>query len=181
MADKTDAQGLNFAARNNLESCGIERKDFKTKAEHEAAMLSKLADWDIDILCLAGFMRVLSGTFIAEWGKPLLNIHPSLLPLFPGLNTHQRALDAGVKLHGCTVHHVTAGVDEGPIIAQAAVPILNGDDEDTLSARVLKLNISSMPVLCVALLRVIGKKTTKRFYFHRPSEADPFSIAPNSF
>lgn len=138
LADHADAKGLEFAAYNKLHSAAFERKDYADKVAHEAAMLAQLVAWNVDILCLAGFMRVLSAKFIADWAKPLLNIHPSLLPLFPGLDTHNRALKAGVKLHGCSVHHVTAGVDEGPIIAQAAVPVLASDDENSLSVRVIK-------------------------------------------
>lgn len=138
LADKATAKGLEFAQAHQLKSAAFERKSFADKYAHEKAMLDQLAEWNIDILCLAGFMRVLSGEFIHNWQKPLLNIHPSLLPLFPGLDTHERALAAGVKVHGCTVHHVTQGVDEGPIIAQAVVPIMPTDDATALSARVLK-------------------------------------------
>lgn len=138
LADKRDAAGLIFAADNNIPARAIERKDFSEKSLHEKAMLDVLAEWNVDILCLAGFMRILSADFIAQWGKTLINIHPSLLPLYPGLDTHHRALADGVKVHGCTVHHVTAGVDEGPIIAQAVVPVLHHDDEQSLTARVLK-------------------------------------------
>jgi phosphoribosylglycinamide formyltransferase-1 len=91
-----------------------------------------------DIICLAGYMRLLTARFIAPYEGRILNIHPSLLPLFAGLHTHQRALDAGMKLAGCTVHLVTEGMDEGPILAQAAVPIVEGDTESSLAARVLK-------------------------------------------
>lgn len=138
LADKRDAAGLVFAADHGIPARAVERKDFSKKIFHEDAMLDALAEWNVDILCLAGFMRILSAGFIARWNKPLINIHPSLLPLYPGLDTHARALADGVKVHGCTVHHVTAGVDEGPIIAQAVVPVLHGDDETSLTARVLK-------------------------------------------
>lgn len=138
LADKRDAAGLVFAADHDIPARAVERKDFSKKMFHEDAMLDALAEWKVDILCLAGFMRILSAEFIAGWGKPLINIHPSLLPLYPGVDTHARALADGVKVHGCTVHHVTAGVDEGPIIAQAVVPVLGGDDGTSLTARVLK-------------------------------------------
>src|SRR5690606_7364925 len=114
------------------------RGDFASKDEHERAILNALEAIKPDIICLAGYMRLLSANFIARYKGRILNIHPSLLPLFPGLNTHQRALDAGMKLAGCTVHLVTEGMDEGPILAQAAVPVHHGDTAETLANRVLK-------------------------------------------
>jgi phosphoribosylglycinamide formyltransferase-1 len=116
----------------------FERKDFASKAAHEAAILAHLAGLNLDLICLAGYMRLLSADFIGAWRGRIINIHPSLLPLFPGLHTHQRAIDAGAKLAGCSVHFVTEGVDEGPLVAQAAVPVLEGDTAETLAARVLK-------------------------------------------
>ena len=108
------------------------------RAAFEAAMEAELARHGIDLIALAGFMRVLTEGFVTRWAGRMVNIHPSLLPSFPGVDTHARALAAGVRLHGCTVHLVTPGVDEGPIIAQAAVPVLAGDTEDSLGARVLE-------------------------------------------
>jgi formyltetrahydrofolate-dependent phosphoribosylglycinamide formyltransferase len=104
---------------------------------HEAAIDAVLCVEEIALVCLAGYMRLLSPFLVDRWAGRMLNIHPSLLPAFPGLHTHARALTAGVKLHGCTVHLVTQAMDEGPILAQAAVPVLPGDDEATLAARVL--------------------------------------------
>ncbi|MBT3628996.1 MAG: phosphoribosylglycinamide formyltransferase, partial [Rhodospirillaceae bacterium] len=104
----------------------------------DQALSDALEAADIDLICLAGFMRVLGATFVEHWKDRLINIHPALLPSFKGLHTHQRALEAGVRIAGCTVHYVRADVDVGPIIAQAAVPVLPGDNEDNLAARVLK-------------------------------------------
>ncbi|MBT5665734.1 MAG: phosphoribosylglycinamide formyltransferase, partial [Rhodospirillaceae bacterium] len=104
----------------------------------DAAINESLGEFDVEFLCLAGFMRILDGQFVARWRDRLINIHPSLLPSFPGLDTHQRALDMGVKVVGCTVHFVRADVDTGPIIAQAAVPVLQDDDAGSLAARVLE-------------------------------------------
>jgi len=116
----------------------VESRAFKgDRAGFEAAMEAELARYDVEIIALAGFMRVLTADFVRRWEGRLINIHPSLLPAFPGLDTHARALAAGVRLHGCTVHLVTAGVDEGPILAQAAVPVLPDDTEARLAARVL--------------------------------------------
>lgn len=137
-SDKPDAGGLAKAQAAGIATQVFTRKDYASKEAHEDAILEALAALNPDIICLAGYMRLLSGKFIAPYEGRILNIHPSLLPLFPGLHTHQRALDAGMKLAGCTVHLVTEGMDEGPILAQAAVPIVDGDTEDSLAARVLK-------------------------------------------
>ncbi|MBR7652454.1 phosphoribosylglycinamide formyltransferase [Brucella oryzae] len=137
-SDKEEAGGLAKAKAAGIATQVFKRKDFASKDEHEDAILEALAALKPDIICLAGYMRLLSGRFILPYEGRILNIHPSLLPLFPGLHTHQRALDAGMKVAGCTVHLVTEGMDEGPILAQAAVPVLAGDDAEALAARVLK-------------------------------------------
>lgn len=137
-SDKPNAGGLAKAQAAGIATQVFTRKDYASKEAHEGAILEALSALNPDILCLAGYMRLLSAKFIAPYEGRILNIHPSLLPLFAGLHTHQRALDAGMKLAGCTVHLVTEGMDEGPILAQAAVPIIDGDTESTLAARVLK-------------------------------------------
>ncbi|WP_421565274.1 phosphoribosylglycinamide formyltransferase [Ochrobactrum sp. EDr1-4] len=137
-SDKLDAGGLSKAQAAGIATQVFSRKDYASKDAHEDAILEALALLNPDIICLAGYMRLLSAKFIAPYEGRILNIHPSLLPLFAGLHTHQRALDAGMKLAGCTVHLVTEGMDEGPILAQAAVPVIDGDTESTLAARVLK-------------------------------------------
>ena len=138
ISDHRSAGGLAKAEAAGVPAIAFERKDYASKADHERAILDHLAGLDIDLLCLAGYMRLLSADFIAAWRGRIVNIHPSLLPLYPGLHTHQRAIDAGAKLAGCSVHYVTESVDEGPVIAQAAVPVLDGDTAETLAARVLK-------------------------------------------
>ena len=137
ISDKADAGGLAKAQALGIPTFVHVRKDYASKAEHEAAILAALAALSPDIICLAGYMRLLSAEFIRAHEGRIINIHPALLPLFPGLHTHERALEAGVRIAGCTVHFVTEGMDEGPIIAQAAVPVLPGDTADTLAARVL--------------------------------------------
>lgn len=137
IADKKDAGGLAKAAAQGIRTAAFERRNYPSKATHERAILDLLDEIRPDFLCLAGYMRLLSADFIAAYEHRILNIHPSLLPLFPGLHTHQRALDAGMKVAGCSVHYVTEGVDEGPVIAQAVVPVLDDDTADTLAARVL--------------------------------------------
>jgi len=137
-SDKSDAGGLAKAQAAGIATQVFTRKDYASKEAHEDAILEALAALNPDIICLAGYMRLLTARFIAPYEGRILNIHPSLLPLFAGLHTHQRALDAGMKLAGCTVHLVTEGMDEGPILAQAAVPIVEGDTESSLAVRVLK-------------------------------------------
>jgi phosphoribosylglycinamide formyltransferase-1 len=137
VSNKPDAQGLAHAARAGVATRVVPRRDFASREECDAAMTAALEDAGVELVCMAGFMRLLSEAFVAQWRDRLINIHPSLLPLFPGLDTHARALRAGVKLHGCTVHFVRFEMDSGPIVGQAAVPVLPGDTEDALAARVL--------------------------------------------
>jgi phosphoribosylglycinamide formyltransferase-1 len=139
ISDKPDAGGLAKAEALGVATHVFERKGFGSKAEHEAAILACLAEIAPDLICLAGYMRLLSADFIGAYENRILNIHPSLLPLFPGLHTHQRAIEAGMKVSGCTVHIVTPGMDEGPALAQGVAPILAGDTPDALAARVLKV------------------------------------------
>lgn len=137
ISDNANAGGLLKAAALSLPTHVIAREHFSSKANFEDAMLEILAAYQTDFICLAGFMRLLSARFIAPYEGRILNIHPSLLPLFPGLRTHERALNAGVKITGCTVHLVTEAMDEGRILAQGAVPVNEGDTIETLANRVL--------------------------------------------
>ncbi|TCT39047.1 phosphoribosylglycinamide formyltransferase [Martelella mediterranea] len=145
MSDKPEATGLTKAAARGIKTLSFPRKAYESKQDHEAAMLDALAEIQPDFICLAGFMRLLSGDFIRAWEGRIINIHPSLLPLFPGLNTHQRAIIAGMKVAGCTVHFVTEGMDEGPVIGQAVVPVLPGDDADALATRILTVEHQLYP------------------------------------
>lgn len=132
------APGLEIARAAGVRAVAIDHRPFKgDRPAHEEAIDAALREAGVGIVCLAGYMRLLTPRLVDAWSGRMLNVHPSLLPAFPGLHTHARALKAGVTLHGCTVHRVTAVMDEGPIVAQAAVPVLPGDDEDTLAARVL--------------------------------------------
>ncbi|MGB7432882.1 MAG: phosphoribosylglycinamide formyltransferase [Ahrensia sp.] len=137
LADKLSAQGLASAQANGIETIALERRDYADKRDHENAIQQALDAHQIEIICLAGFMRLLSGEFLAPWAGRIINIHPSLLPKHKGLDTHQKALDAGDTEHGCTVHHVTAGMDEGPAIAQARIAIHAGDTAESLATRLL--------------------------------------------
>ncbi|MFC7553812.1 phosphoribosylglycinamide formyltransferase [Pseudoroseomonas wenyumeiae] len=139
LSNKPAAGGLARAAEAGIPTAVVESRPFgRDRAGFERAMEAAMAEHGVELIALAGFMRVLTEDFVNRWSGRMVNIHPSLLPSFPGVDTHARALAAGVRLHGCTVHLVTPGVDEGPIIAQAAVPVLPDDTEDTLGARVLE-------------------------------------------
>jgi len=146
ISDKASAGGLEKARALGIPTLVFERKTYGSKAEHEGAILAALGEIAPDIICLAGYMRLISGDFIAPYEGRIINIHPSLLPLFPGLHTHQRAVDSGMKISGCTVHFVTEGMDEGPTIAQGAVPVLSGDTAETLAARILTVEHQLYPL-----------------------------------
>jgi phosphoribosylglycinamide formyltransferase-1 len=138
LSNRADAAGLARAAAAGVPTAVVESRAFRgDRPGFEAAMEQVLAAHGIELIALAGFMRVLTPGFVRRWEGRLVNIHPSLLPAFPGLDTHERAIAAGVRLHGCTVHLVSAGVDEGPILVQAAVPVLPHDTPAALAARVL--------------------------------------------
>lgn len=138
ISNRPNAKGLEFAKENNIPSLVIDHKTFETRDEFDQALDTALAEADIELICNAGFMRLLGKDFVEKWRNKQLNIHPSLLPAFKGLNTHERALASDVKIAGCTVHFVRFEMDEGPIIAQAAVPVLPEDTPDTLAKRILK-------------------------------------------
>jgi formyltetrahydrofolate-dependent phosphoribosylglycinamide formyltransferase len=139
LSDKADAPALALANQLGVPARAVPARAFgRDRAAHEAALDEALWSADIDIVCLAGYMRLLTPFLVGRWAGRMLNIHPSLLPAYPGLDTHARVLAAGETRHGCTVHLVTEGMDEGPILAQAEVPVLPGDTEDTLAARVLE-------------------------------------------
>ncbi len=138
ISNRPKAKGIEFAKKNNIPVQIIDHKSFETRDEFDKALNEALAKANIELLCNAGFKRLLGKEFVEKWRNKQLNIHPSLLPAFKGLNTHERALDTDVKIAGCTVHFVRFEMDEGPIVAQAAVPVLQGDTPETLGDRVLK-------------------------------------------
>lgn len=138
IANKRDARGLDTATKAGIETRVVAADEFPGKEAQDAALDSALNELGVEIVCLAGFMRLLSEGFVRKWEGRMINIHPSLLPLFRGLDSHRKALEAGLRIHGCTVHFVTPEMDEGPIIAQAAVPVMPDDSEDSLARRVLE-------------------------------------------
>ncbi len=138
LSNNPDAPGLALAQAAGIAAIAIDHRPFgRDRAAHEQAVDAALRQHGVQIICMAGYLRLLTPWLVGRWQGRMLNIHPSLLPAFPGLNTHARALAAGATRHGCTVHLVTDGMDEGPILAQAEVPVLPGDDEARLAARVL--------------------------------------------
>jgi phosphoribosylglycinamide formyltransferase 1 len=153
IANRADAAGLAYAAEAGIATAIIPHRDYRSREAFDAALTAALERASIEVVCLAGFMRLLTPAFVARWHDRLVNIHPSLLPAFPGLDTHARALAAGVRFTGCTVHFVRAEMDSGPIIVQAAVPVLPGDDAEQLAARVLAAEHQAYPLA----LRLIGE------------------------
>ena len=138
LANRADAAGLEHAAANGVETTVVASKPFgKNREAFEQALDARLRQSGVDLVCLAGLMRLLTPWFVEQWRDRLINIHPSILPAFKGLDTHARALADGVRWHGCTAHYVRAEMDAGPIIGQAVVPVLPNDTEDALAARVL--------------------------------------------
>ena len=145
ISNKADAPGLQLARDAGIAVTVVPNADYADRAAYDMALQVAVDAYTPDLVVLAGFMRILTPGFVEHYAGRLINIHPSLLPSFTGLHTHQRALDAGVRWHGCTVHFVTAELDHGPIIAQAVVPVCEGDDARTLAARVLDVEHEIYP------------------------------------
>lgn len=146
ISNEAGARGLEIAAQHGVPARVVEHRGFASRERFDAALGDEIDRFAPKLVALAGFMRILTPGFVERFPGRLVNIHPSLLPAFPGLDTHERALAAGVKVHGCTVHFVTADLDHGPIIVQAAVPVRPGDTADTLAARVLRLEHEVYPL-----------------------------------
>ncbi len=166
VSNRPEAAGLAIAAAAGIATQVVAHRDFPDRISFDAALDGCLREAGVDFLCLAGFMRLLTAGFIERWRDRAINIHPSLLPAFPGLDTHRRALAAGVKLAGCTVHFVRFETDTGPIIAQAAVPVLADDDEERLAARVLaaehRLYPLALALVAEGRVRVEGERAIVR-------------------
>ncbi|WP_108661091.1 phosphoribosylglycinamide formyltransferase [Acuticoccus kandeliae] len=168
VSDNPDAGALTHAAELGIPTAVVVRRDFPDKASFDAALEAEVVKAGAEQICLAGFMRILGPELVGRWEGRMLNIHPSLLPSFRGLHTHQRALDAGVKFHGVTVHLVTAELDDGPIVAQAAVPVLPGDDEAALSARVLSAEHKLYAAALAVHLTGASHKALPTIHFNPP-------------
>ena len=163
-SNKPAAMGLDLARDAGIETFAFSHRDFASREAFDTALVAALNECTPDVVVLAGFMRILTPVFTNAFAGRLINIHPSLLPSFPGLDTHERALQEGVKLHGCTVHFVTPELDRGPIIMQAAVQVDDDDTADTLAAKVLQQEHQILPyavrLFCEGRLRVDGLRVT---------------------
>ncbi len=137
LSNKAAAPGLETAASHGIATASLAQSKFPSREMFEDTMTQVLDSWEVDYVCLAGFMRILGEDFVNHWRGRLINIHPSLLPAYKGLDTHARIIADGATEHGCSVHYVTPGLDEGPVILQARVPVMTGDTAETLAARVL--------------------------------------------
>lgn len=161
ISNRPGAGGLAVAEAAGIPTLVIDHKEFSTRETFDAELDRALVNAGVELVCNAGFMRILTDGFVEKWRDRQLNIHPSLLPAFKGLHVHQRALDAGVKITGCTVHFVRPEMDEGPIVAQAAVPVLPGDTAETLAARILeaehKLYPLALKLVVEGRARVVGE------------------------
>ena len=158
----TDARGLQTARAAGIATAALDHRGHGGRAAFDAKVDAILRDHRIDYVALAGYMRLLSDAFVDGWQGRMLNIHPSLLPSFPGLHTHERAIETGCRLHGCTVHFVTSKLDCGPIAAQAAVPVLDNDTAEALAVRVLaeehRIYPAALSALCAGRLRIQGNR-----------------------
>lgn len=177
ISNKADAPGLDRARAAGIPALVIRPKDYADKPAHEAAMTAALEQAGVGLVCLAGFMRLLSPFFVERWHDRLINIHPSLLPAFPGLDTHEKALETGVRFHGCTVHFVRVEMDTGPILVQAAVPVADDDTPDSLAARVLVQEHRAYP-LAVRLIAEGRVQVAGNRVAVKDTQPGPASIAP---
>ena len=165
VSDQAGAQGLALAAARGIEALAIERRG-RTRAEHDLETIAALKERRVELVCLAGYMRLLSAEFVEAFRNRILNIHPSLLPAFPGLDPHGQAIEHGVKWTGCTVHFVDETLDGGPIVAQTTVPVLDDDTVETLSARILteehKLYAAAVRLVTSGEYEIVGRRVLRR-------------------
>lgn len=157
LSNNPDAAGLEFAKNHDIETKVINHRDFEEREDFDATLSDYLTSKQVDLICLAGFMRLLTPGFVNRWRDRIINIHPSLLPAFKGLHVHERAIESGTRFTGCTVHYVRPEMDDGPIVSQAVVPILNNDTADILAARILVEEHRIYP----AALRLIAEGRVK--------------------
>jgi phosphoribosylglycinamide formyltransferase-1 len=178
ISNRPDAAGLAWAKAQGIPALGLDHKRYESREHFEGQLQSVLEASKVDLVACAGFMRLMTPAFVDKWRDRMLNVHPSLLPAFKGLDTHRRALEAGVKIAGCTVHLVRPEMDEGPILAQAAVPVLEGDTEEMLAARILRQEHRIYPIalrwVAAGQVRVSGN----RVGFGKPSPEPAPLVAP---
>jgi phosphoribosylglycinamide formyltransferase-1 len=178
ISNRPEAGGLAHAAAAGIATDVVDHTHFADRTTFERALTERLQAAKVDLICHAGFMRIVTTAYIDHWRDRILNIHPSLLPSFPGLHTHERALATGVKLHGCTVHFVREKVDEGPIIAQGAVPVLPGDTADSLAARVLAVEHRIYPQALAMVASGRVRLTGERVIDTTAAAGDAVLISP---
>lgn len=175
ISNDANAAGLITAQQHGIATRVVSHRAYADRTAFDNALAAAIDEYAPDLLVLAGFMRILTAGFVDHYRDRMLNIHPSLLPAFTGLHTHRRALEAGVKVHGCSVHFVTAELDHGPIVAQAAVPVLDDDDEDTLAARVLaqehRIYPQAVAWFCAGRLRITANGRVTLAAAGRPADA----------
>lgn len=164
LSDKADAYALERAHRHGIPTAVVQRKGYSNKEEFQKAILEEVKSHGAELVVLAGFMRILGRTFLSSFPNRVINIHPALLPAFPGIDAQRQALDYGVKFSGCTVHFVDEGMDSGPIIAQHVVPVMDDDDRDALADRILEqehlLIVEGVKLFSEGRLKVDGRKVT---------------------
>ncbi len=174
ISNRPDAPGLSWAAGQGIPPTVVDHKAFARREDFESALQAALLAAGAELICCAGFMRLMTPAFVQQWQGRMLNIHPSLLPAFKGLNAHEQALAAGVKIAGCTVHFVEPEMDSGPIIAQAAVPVVNGDTPETLAARILtvehKLYPHALKLIASGTARLEGRRVAVDNSVNQPAQ-----------
>ena len=179
VANKPGAQGLERARKAGVPASFIDHTLFEEREDFEKALDEKLKEAGVQLIALAGFMRILTPWFVERWKDRLINIHPSLLPAFRGVHTHERALEQGVRIHGATVHYVRPEMDDGPIIGQAAVPVLPGDDAEILAARVLEAEHKLYPACLKLIANGKARVTAERVKIDKDAGADPSGVLLN--
>lgn len=179
ISNKAGAQGLERARKAGVAASFIDHTLYEEREAFEKDLDAKLKDAGVQLIALAGFMRILTPWFVDRWKDRLINIHPSLLPSFRGVHTHERALEQGVRIHGATVHYVRPDMDDGPIIGQAAVPVLPGDDAETLSARVLEAEHKLYPACLKLIAEGKARVTAERVKIDKDAAADAASLLTN--
>ncbi len=179
VSNRADAAGLKIAEAHHIPTAVVSHHDYPDRVAFDAALMKVLDNYQPDLVVLAGFMRILTPEFVEHYHGRLINIHPSLLPMYTGLNPHARALADGVKIHGCTVHYVTSDLDHGPIIIQAAVPVLKNDTPDILAARVLheehRIYPQAIRWICQGL---VSLDNNGKVHFKRLEQAGPALTSP---
>lgn len=178
ISNRPKAKGLKTAESHDIPTAVVDHKDYEDRGAFEAALEEVLQDHGVDLICLAGFMRLLGNDFVNNRRDRMINIHPSLLPAYRGLHTHQRVIEAGVKFTGCTVHYVRPEMDDGPVIIQAAVPVLPDDTEKTLAARVLKYEHIIYPEAVRLIAGGKARVSGHRVYVPGPAPAEDGLINP---